>query len=285
MANGRLKDSELEVVEDNDRLNHVTAFWFRGARAAWYAEGGSGSCIVERAGAYRTFQVQYDMKHGIPSYAYWNLNPLNKTGLATPGTSTHGLGDTLDATTGFQSFLLRRGAEFGFYRPLGKSDPNHWRCRNTTIPAGIPGTPLPVETAARRLAMTARFVVAPGPLWAGIDLVAFRSQGGVIVTTVQATADNLSRVYPFPAEDVSREELNNSAIAARLWVAQVVNPSMGGAAAVDPKVLAAELAPLLRLGDSDLTEAEFVSHLARAVSTIQATIPPAVILEQKKPGN
>lgn len=136
--------------------------------------------------------------------------------------------------------------------------------------------------------MTARFLVAPGPLWAGIDLVAFRSQGGVIVTDKQGTAEDLSRVYPFPAEEVTREELNNSVIAARLWVEQVVNASIGTAAPVDPQALAAQLAPLLQGDIDDLTEAEFLAHLEAKVSEISANIagvPAAVIVEQKKPGN
>jgi hypothetical protein len=151
--------------------------------------------------------------------------------------------------------------------------------------AGSGGAPI---NSKRRLPMTARFIVAPGPLWAGIDLVAFRSQGGVIVTTSQATAENLSRVYPFPAEEVSREELNNSVIAARLWVDQVVNASVGGAVDFDEKALAAELAPLLRVDDDDLTEEDFRTYLEEKVAALRgdiAGVPAAVIVEQKKPGN
>jgi hypothetical protein len=137
---------------------------------------------------------------------------------------------------------------------------------------GLAGGNLTPIAPTRRLAMTARYIVAPGPLWAGIDLVAFRSQGGVVVTTEEATAENLSRMYPFDAENVTRDELNKSVIAARLWVAQVVDASFGGAAVVDAASLAAELAPLLRVADSDLTEAEFLAYLEAGVAEMQASI-------------
>lgn len=283
-ANGRLTASELEYVEDNDQLNHAAAYWFRAARNAYWAEGGRGALIVEPAGAYRSWQVQYDMKHGIPSDDYWNLNPAMKVGLAAAGTSSHGTGNRFDAGPGFNAFLLRRGAEFGMVREFGSADPNHWKILYT-LPAGGVTAPLPI-LQQRRNAMTARYLVAPGPIWAGIDLVAFRSVGGAIVTTVQATAEDISRMYPFPAEEVTRDELNKAVIAARLWVEQVVNASIGGAAAVDPKTLAAEIAPLLRLPDSDLTEDEFREALAAAATEIKsrvATIPVTVTVEQKPP--
>lgn len=145
-ANGRLTDGELETVEDNDRLSRTTAAAFRNARAAWYAEGGSGACIVEPAGAYRDYETQRRMKYGIPSYAYWNLNPNSKAGLASPGSSTHGTGTRFDATSGFNNFLLRRGREFGFTREFGANDPNHWKHDGRTATTGggasiIPGIP------------------------------------------------------------------------------------------------------------------------------------------------
>lgn len=284
-ANGRLTASELVTVEDNDQLapRAASAFWI--ARDAWYRDGGGGSCIVEPAGAYRSWQVQYDMKHGIPSYAYWNLNPSSKAGLASPGSSTHGTGSRFDATGGFNNFMLRRGRAFGYTREFGANDPNHWKHDGITASANVGGAST-VVPPQRKLAMTARYLVAPGPLWAGIDLVAFRSQGGVIVTDVLSTAEDLSRMYPFPAESVTRDELNRSVIAARLWVEQVVNASFTGAAHdVDPAELAAELAPLLHLSSSDLTEAELQAHLQALATEIKASVPPAVIDEMKKPGN
>ncbi len=284
-ANGYLTDAELEVVEDNDRLAHRAAAAFRMARTAWYGEGGGGSCIVEPAGAYRDYNTQYNMKHGIPSLAYWNLNPASKAGLASPGTSTHGTGTRFDATGGFNNFMLRRGRAFGYTREFGSNDPNHWKHDGITASANVGGATTVVEPQ-RKLAMTARYLVAPGPLWAGIDLVAFRSQGGVIVTDVLSTAEDLSRIYPFPAESVTRDELNRSVIAARLWVEQVVNPSFTGTSVdVDPAALAAELAPLLHLQTSDLTEAELQAHLETLATEIKQSVPPAVIDEMKKPGN
>lgn len=284
-ANGRLTDAELEYVEDNDRLSVYTSRAFRRARAAWYAAGGSGACIVEPAGAYRDYNTQYNMKHGIPSYSYWNLNPASKAGLASAGTSTHGTGTRFDATPGFNQFLLRRGREFGFTREFGASDPNHWKHDGVTASANAGGVATVVEPQ-RKLAMTARYLVAPGPLWAGIDLVAFRSQGGVIVTDVLSTAEDLSRIYPFPAESVTRDELNRSVIAARLWVEQVVNASFDkGAVDVDEAALAAELAPRLHLPDSELTVEQLQAHLQALATEIKASVPPAVIDELKKPGN
>lgn len=122
--NGHVPDNELVVVEDNDRLYLPAANAFMRARAAWYAEGGSGQCIVENAGAYRSYAVQVDMRAHPERY---HLNTGSKVGLAAPGYSNHGLGDCLDAAAGFQAFLLRRGHEFGLYRPFGDRDPNHWR--------------------------------------------------------------------------------------------------------------------------------------------------------------
>lgn len=284
MSNGRLAASELEFVEDNDQLNHAAAYWFRAARAAYWAEGGRGELIVERAGAYRDWDTQDDMYNGRPSYKYWNLSSISKVGLARAGSSSHGTGNRFDAGPGFNAFLLRRGGEFGMVREFGSADPNHWKILYT-LPAGGSASPLP-SLQVRKNAMTARYLVAPGPIWAGIDLVAFRSVGGAIVTTVQGTAEDISRMYPFPAEEVTRDELNKAVIAARLWVEQVVNASIGGAAAIDPRSLAAELAPLLRLPDSDLTEDEFREALAAAAADIKsrvATIPVTVTIEQKPP--
>lgn len=141
-ANGRLSTSELRVVEDNDRLSLATANAFFRARDAWYATGGSGACIVEPAGAYRDYDTQYAMKHGIPSYAYWNLNPKSKAGLASAGSSTHGTGTRFDATPGFNVFLLRRGKEFGFTREFGANDPNHWKHNGVTASTGYEATPI-----------------------------------------------------------------------------------------------------------------------------------------------
>jgi len=284
-ANGRLTDGELEYVEDNDRLAHRAASAFGMARSAWYSEGGSGSCIVEPAGAYRDWNTQYNMKYGIPSYAFWNLNAGSKIGLAGPGSSSHGTGTRFDAAGGFNNFMLRRGRAFGYTREFGANDPNHWKHDGVTASANAGGVATIVEPQ-RKLAMTARYLVAPGPLWAGIDLVAFRSQGGVIVTDVLSTAEDLSRIYPFPAESVTRDELNRSVIAARLWVEQVVNASFTGTAKdVDPAELAADLAPLLHLSSSDLTEAELQAHLQALATEIKQSVPPAVIDEMKKPGN
>ena len=54
---------------------------------------------------------------------------------------------------------------------------------------------------------------------------------------------------------------------------------------VDPAALAAELAPLLHLQSSDLTEAELQAHLETLATEIKQSVPPAVIDEMKKPGN
>jgi hypothetical protein len=91
-------------------------------------------------------------------------------------------------------------------------------------------TPIPVTLEASEM----KYIHAPAgattkPLWALIDLVAFRSAGGVLVTDVQTTAENYSRVCPTPAEVVTRDEFNASVTAANLFVEQVVNASFATA--------------------------------------------------------
>lgn len=274
-ANGRLTDAELQVVEDNDRLNHRTANAFRRARAAWYASGGSGPCIVEPAGAYRSWQVQYDMKHGIPSFAYWNLNPNSKAGLASAGSSTHGLGDRFDATPGFNAFLLRRGREFGFYREFGANDPNHWRHDGVTA-AGVSVTAIssPEEDDMPRYIYTDQ----DGE---GFALIDSNYVDGVVIAPRGAVADQMSWVTRGGApEKMDRKTFNAAcASATSLWRSFASVASSPPISDAQLEAFADEM--LDRLGETIATDAD----LAQLKADLIASLPPAVIVEQKKPGN
>jgi hypothetical protein len=112
------------------------------------------------------------------------------------------------------------------------------------------------------------------PIYALIDLVAFRAQGGSKVTTVLETAKNYSRVCPTPAESVTREELNASVLAARLFVEQDVNASFGfDVPDFDPAAIAAELAPLLGDGGDAASIEEIRAELEVQAADIKAAMP------------
>jgi hypothetical protein len=280
----------LVTVQGSMSLDAPAASAWLAMEAAARKEFGVDLTITSPAGAYRSPAMVLDMYLSSPARRLAVYGVPIGTGVARPTSlggngSVHENGRCVDLwnhTAIARKDLVALARRFGFTFTIS-TEPWHMQHNGTTgAGAGGGGISTPQQ---RRLAMTARFLWADGPIWAGIDLVAFRSQGGVIVTTAQATADNLSRVYPFPAEKVDRVELNNSVIAARLWVDQVVNASTS---TVDAKQLAAEIAPLLRVADSDLTEAEFVTHLEARIAELQTSIsgvPAAVIVEQKKPGN
>jgi hypothetical protein len=109
------------------------------------------------------------------------------------------------------------------------------------------GTPAPIPDPALEVSEM-KFLYTPAGAtttarYALIDLVAFRSAGGVLVTDVQATAENYSRICPTPAVTVTREEFVASVTAANLFVEQVVNASFASAPVAVPSVpSAAEIA-------------------------------------------
>jgi hypothetical protein len=108
------------------------------------------------------------------------------------------------------------------------------------------GTPAPIPEPALEVSEM-KFLYTPAGAtttarYALIDLVAFRSAGGVLTTDVQATAENYSRICPTPAVTVTREEFNASVTAANLFVQQVVNASFASAPAAAAGPSAAEIA-------------------------------------------
>lgn len=119
--NGYVPSSALVEVESGLFLETATAAAYKRAKA----ENPSLN-IARPGGAYRSWQMQYDMKHGIPSVAYWNLNPNSLVGLANPGYSSHGLGICWDVIGG-NSWMIANGPRLGFSRPFGDRDPNHWQ--------------------------------------------------------------------------------------------------------------------------------------------------------------
>ncbi len=267
-ANGRLLDSELEVVEDNDRLKHSTANAFRRARAAYYAEGHSGSCIVEPAGAYRDWNVQYNMKHGIPSFAYWNLNPNSKAGLANPGQSTHGLGDSLDAASGFQAFLLRRGREFGFFRPYGDNDPNHWRHNGTTATGAI-GSALPGEIDRALLrrqkeeTMYVHSLTAPSTIY-----------------NVFTDANGQPRLRWCGPNEAAAAIAGGLSIPCDAGTINAMGEEMGYKSSNPRAVLKPEVEATVDVGEGTVPPLD-LSPVMAAI----AAVPAAVVAEQKLPGN
>lgn len=135
-ANGYVPASALVEVEPGLYLETATAAAYKKAKAA---SGGTLN-IARPGGAYRTWQMQYDMKHGIPSYAYWNLNPNSTAGLANPGQSTHGYGIAVDII-GNNNWMLAHGGDYGFTRPFGNNDPNHWKFSSPTWAGVVVLTP------------------------------------------------------------------------------------------------------------------------------------------------
>lgn len=131
--NGYVPAAALVQVESGLFLERATGAAYLAAKAA----SGGVLGIARPGGAYRTWQDQYNMKNGIPSYAYWNLNPNSSVGLAAPGYSSHGLGICVDAHG--NSWMLANGERFGFYRPFGDRDPNHWQYRYPTWTEALAG--------------------------------------------------------------------------------------------------------------------------------------------------
>lgn len=119
-ANGYVPANVLIEVQPGIFLENATAKAFLRAKAE-----NPGLTIAPPGGGYRSYQNQYDLKNGIPSYAYWNLDPKNTTGLASPGTSSHGWGICVDVA-GQRTWAINNLARFGFSRPFGNSDPGHF---------------------------------------------------------------------------------------------------------------------------------------------------------------
>jgi murein DD-endopeptidase MepM/ murein hydrolase activator NlpD len=109
------------------------------------------------------------------------------------------------------------------------------------------GTTTPIPEPALEVSEM-KYIHAPAgattkPLWALIDLVAFRSTGGVKVTTELVEAEDYSRVCPTDAVTLTREQFNESVLAANRLV-EPLPPATGGVA-VDVDAIAARVAALL----------------------------------------
>jgi hypothetical protein len=84
-------------------------------------------------------------------------------------------------------------------------------------------TPIPVPLEASEM----KYIHAPAgattkPLWALIDLVAFKYQGGAQVTDVEAEAEAYSLLCPTDAVNVSREDFNATILAAKAYTAREI---------------------------------------------------------------
>lgn len=121
--NGYIPQSVMIEVEPGLWAEIATGGSYLAAKSR-AAEEGRWIGVAAPAGANRDWGTQYDMKFGIPSYEYWNLNPASGAALADPGDSTHGLGTSLDII-GDLGWFLEHAEEYGFRRLIW-NDPNHF---------------------------------------------------------------------------------------------------------------------------------------------------------------
>lgn len=133
--NGQLTSSELANVGGMQLATSTAQAWQAMVEAA--EADGIALSIVRPAGAYRSLFVQGDMKKNPAAY---NLNPASSVNIAAPGLSTHGDGRSVDISS-FSGkrrvWVLANGARFGFTRPFGEKDPNHFH-HDGTAPMGAP---------------------------------------------------------------------------------------------------------------------------------------------------
>lgn len=143
--NGYLAEDgvRLVTVEDDDQLIATAAAAFFAARSAAAADG-VALWIVEPAGAYRSYAIQYGMYYYPERY---NLNPKNSLKGAAPGYSTHGWGNRIDVNAAALNWMIANGARFGWTREFGAVDPNHFKHDGRTAVSGAGssggGVPIP----------------------------------------------------------------------------------------------------------------------------------------------
>lgn len=123
-ANGYVPANALVEV-DGVLLERATAAAYLAAKSV-AAKVGVTLRIALPAGGYRSYDTQYRMKQGIPSYAFWNIDPAMKVSLAAPGQSSHGWGICVDIVISARAWAIPNMAAFGFSRPFGNNDPGHF---------------------------------------------------------------------------------------------------------------------------------------------------------------
>lgn len=257
--NGRVPDALLVAVEDNDRLFAPAAASFVAMRAA-AARAGVAITIAEPAGAYRSIEVQRDMS--ARPWAY-NLNPSSTIKLSPPGYSSHGFGTRFDAGTG-NSWLLKNASRFGWSREFGASDPNHWMHDGRTATTGSVTGPLTSEPVIPK---------------------------GNNVTTLYYLQDSSPLLYALagdsPGTPANWLETTGQGLANQ-WSAQIGGPSAALNKISWDAFKGFYLEPLRTTGSVGgsvpaglATKADITAEADRVI----AAVPPAVIVEQKKPGN
>jgi hypothetical protein len=138
-ANGRLTAGELVTVQGSIQLSVKAGAAYLAMEAAATAEG-TTIVIPIPAGGYRSYAMQVDMRLHPERY---NLNSSSTVPIAAPGYSTHGWGTAVDIV-GDQKWAVRNASRFGFSRPFGTRDPNHFQHDGSST-AG--GDIIPIEEA------------------------------------------------------------------------------------------------------------------------------------------
>jgi len=141
VSNGYVPADQLVYVQGSIQLSRPTANAYDSMRSTAAKEGRRIS-IAAPAGGYRSYSMQVDMRARPWLY---NLNPASKAGLALPGRSNHGYGTCVDVV-GDLSWAISNAARWGFTRPFGAADPNHFLHDGRTATAGGSATPLPTAT-------------------------------------------------------------------------------------------------------------------------------------------
>ena len=196
-ANGRLSSSELTAVDGVYLANVTAKAWKAMVIAA--AEDGITLNIVKPAGGYRSFFVQGDMKKRPWLY---NLSTSSVVAIAAPGYSTHGRGISVDISSfsgARREWVLEHARDFGFSRPFGERDPNHFLHdgRSVKPPVIIPaetGTPVPLPEK-EDFDMSDITFYKNGPR----DEF-YMTDGKVSITVVKGAVSELRRVQAYPAD-------------------------------------------------------------------------------------
>lgn len=147
-ANGRLTSNELAPVGGGLSLADDTATaWLAMVNAA--AKAGVELWVAKPVGAYRSYAVQQGMRTTPQRYG---LNPASVVSVAAPGYSTHGDGTSVDvgsfppafdlgrfgdAGRKRRAWLIKNAAYYGFTRPFGEADPNHYKHNGTVKKAWL----------------------------------------------------------------------------------------------------------------------------------------------------
>ena len=274
----------LVTVEDDDQLIPPAAAARFAAQAAAAADG-VAMWIVEPAGAYRPAWVQNDM---VENPKAWNLNPASSIKFSRYGQS-HGWGNRIDINTAAVAWMLRRGQEFGWVREYGARDPNHFKHDGVTAIDGAASLVEIDDQRKERVSMRETQVYQmlidgkPQDDWSriGADVLPTKGQaGGCEITTDVKVARQWARQVAGPTYPIVQLER------AEYIVAQAFGRQEYLLHRADDIARIREA-----LGDAPTgtttfaTKADVDAAAEKAAVKVIREVPPAVIVEQKKPGN